>query len=367
MHLPHVNVSSIQFPRVQGFRGFISRTWRGVINLFFAVSFLGGALLTSQGVHAEALRLAHFMSPHHTMHKEMMAPWAKEVADKTDGELIIEIFPARQLGGSPPGQYNMAVGGIADIAFGLQGYTASRFPLSTVSELPGFANSAKDATAKLWTLWDEFLEREYHDTKLLAIWTADISIIATRDKPIRSLKDLEGMRIRTPSRLAGEALAALGASPVSMPITEVYTSLERGIVDGVQIPASAIKSFDLIEVANYFTVGAPLGFSPYFLTMNQSSYQGLPDDLRRILDGTIGKVLSNKAASAYERDREEVLAAIRENSKAEIVEIKKEERARWLEAAAPTIIEWLDLVDGAGMRRQGEEMIQQLELGSERK
>lgn len=367
MQLKQVNLSSVHRPGIRGILGFLTRAWRDVFRLVITVSVLTVALLTSQGVYAEKLRLAHFMSPQHVMHTEMMAPWAEQLRNETNGELDVQIFPARQLGGSPPGQYNMAVGGIADIAFGLQGYTASRFPLTTVSELPGFAENAHEATAKLWNFWEDYLQQEYRDTQPLAIWTADINIIVTRDKPVRTLEDLEGMRIRTPSRLAGEVLKALGASPVSMPVTEIYTSLERGIVDGVMIPASAAKSFELVEVANYFTLGAPLGFSPYFLTMNKNTYQGLSDDLRQTLNKTIGEALSDKGADAYEREGKAMLASVRDSSDAEIVELREGERDRWLEAVAPAVQQWLELIDNAGMRSQGEEMIQQLDLGSEHK
>ncbi|MCL7942944.1 TRAP transporter substrate-binding protein [Marinobacter sp. ATCH36] len=366
MQLKRVNVvSSLRF-RFQEFLSVFPCTRGGILNPVMAATLLTGAFIASPGAHADVLRLAHFMSPQHVMHEEVMAPWAKQIRDETGGELVVQIYPARQLGGTPPGQYKMAARGMADIAFGLQGYTPHQFPLSTVSELPGFAENANDATAKLWAFWDDHLQQEYADTKLLAIWTGDIAIIATRDKPVRTLEDLKGMRIRTPSKLSGNVLEALGASPVSMPVTEVYTSLERGIVDGVQIPLSAVKSFDLTEVANYFTTGAPLGFSPYFLVMNQKVYQGLPNNLRRTLDSTIGEALSEKGASAYEREREAILVSVRESTDAEIIELEEGEQDRWLDALAPVAQQWLELVDEAGVRSDGEKMLQQLGLGSER-
>lgn len=366
MQLKNVGQGNAHISIAQGCFDRIAYALRSVVRLVVAVSLVGAALFSAQEVYAKELRLAHFMSPQHVMHQNFMAPWAERVRQETNGELNIQIYPARQLGGSPSGQYNMAMGGVADITFGLQGYTASRFPLTTISELPGFADDAHDATTKLWSLWEGYLQQEYQDTQLLAIWTGDINIIATKDKPIRTLEDLEGLRIRTPSRLAGEVLVSLGASPVSMPVTEIYTSLERGIVDGVMIPASAIKSFSLDEVANYFTVGAPLGFSPYFLTMNKSAYSGLSDDLRLILDRTIGESLSDKAAAAYESEGQAVLSSIGGASDARIIELDSSERERWLAAVVPAVQEWLELVDNAGKRAQGEEMVQKLGLGSER-
>lgn len=365
MKLELVTIDRSKDPGFRQSAGSFSPTCRTVVGKSLAVCLLVLTLVMPQAVNAKELRLAHFMSPQHVMHTQLMAPWAEQIKHDTNGELVIHIFPARQLGGSPPGQYNMAVGGIADITFGLQGYTASRFPLSTVSELPGFADDAEEATGKLWSLWDEYIHQEYHDTHPLAIWTADINIIVTRDKPVRSLEDIEGMRIRTPSRFSGEVLKALGASPVSMPVTEMYTSLERGIVDGVMIPASAVKSFDLVEVANYFTLGAPLGFSPYFLTMNKRAYQGLSNDVRKTLNESIGEALSNKGAAAYQEEGDTVLESVKSGSAAEVVQLEAGERDRWLKAVAPAVREWLQLIDEAGARSQGEEMVQKLGLGSE--
>ena len=360
MKLGQICESSDQTIGGQGFNGSFFHACRGFFNTLVAACVVVGALGTAQGVQAENLRLAHFMSPQHVMHQEMMKPWAERVSEKTDGELTVEIFPARQLGGSPPAQYNMAVDGIADIAFGLQGYTASNFPLTTVSELPGFASDASDATAKLWTLWDDYLKQEYRDTKPLAIWTADINVIVSRDKPIRTLEDLEGMEVRTPSRFSGAVIKALGATPVSMPVTEMYTSLERGVVDAVMIPASAVESFELLEVANYITTEAPLGFSPYFLAMNKGAYEGLPDDLRQSLDQTIGEPLSETGADGYAGERAAVMFSIRGSEDVEMVSISEDERQRWLSAVEPAVERWLELAEEGGVRSEAEEMLQQL-------
>ena len=165
------------------------------------------------------------------------------------------------VGGKPPELYRQSVQGISDICFTLPGYTSSDFPMMALTELPGMATNADDGTRKLWTHFDKFLSGEFKDTKVLMLWNSDSASLMSRAKPIRTLDDLKGMRIRTPSAAQSAQLEALGATPVDMPANQIYNNLDRGVIDASMIPMSAALDFKLIEVTKYFTINAPLGRS----------------------------------------------------------------------------------------------------------
>ena len=298
-----------------------------------------GAALTFSGapLAAEELKLAHFMSPRHVMHSDMMAPWAEEIARATGNRLTVKIYPGSQLGGKPPTQYKLAADGIADIAFGLQGYTSSVFPRTTLTELPDFGANGVEATERMWGIFPKYLSEEYKDVKVLALWSNDEPVIMTKSRPVRRLEDLKGMKVRTPSSMQSKVLQALGAVPIDMPVTEMYNALDRGVVDALWVPPSTILDFKLMEVAKFYTVDLPQSRSPFFLVMNRKKYDALAPDLKKVLDEGTGKALSLKATAAYDRRGDEALKAVRGVAGTEIIKLAPAEQQRWRAALAPMI------------------------------
>lgn len=296
-----------------------------------------GLALSSAPLAAEELKLAHFMSPRHVMHTDMMAPWAEEIARATGNRITVKIFPGSQLGGKPPTQYKLAVDGIADVAFGLQGYTSSAFPRTTLTELPYFGETGIAATERMWSIFPKYLSEEYKDVRVLAVWSNDEPVIMTKARAVRRLEDLKGMKVRTPSAMQSKVLQALGAVPVDMPVTEMYNALDRGVVDALWVPPSTILDFKLMEVAKFYTVEVPQSRSPFFLVMNRKKYDSLAPDLRKALDDTTGKTLSLKATAAYDRRGEEALQVVRGTPGTEIVKLAPAEQQRWRAALAPMV------------------------------
>lgn len=296
---------------------------------------LASGLVSAGSASAEELRLAHFMSPRHVMDRVMMRPWSKQIAEISGNALTVRIYPAGELGKGPKDQYKRAVSGVADIAFGLQGYISAQFPATTLIELPGLAEDAPAATDMLWRVWESYLYREYKDTKVLALWTNEVAIIMTRDKPVRSLEDLKGMKVRSPSRLSAAMVEALGATPVSMPVTKMYNALKTGVVDALMVPPCVIIPFKIGEVAKYYTINAPLGRSPFFLVMNRKKWNSLSAYNRALIERTTGRDWSLRAAAAYETCGEKGLAKVRKEGSGEIIELSEAEQERWREVLKP--------------------------------
>ncbi|MDE0058465.1 MAG: TRAP transporter substrate-binding protein DctP, partial [Defluviicoccus sp.] len=191
----------------------------GVLSSRMLFGGTAAAMLLGLGAAAGAaeLKLAHFMSPKHPMDRFIMRPWSEEVAAKSGGSLKVRIYPGGALGKGPVAQYKRAVDGVADIAFGLPGFTSKLFPRVGVVELPGMAPTSSDATNAMWNAMGE-LAPEFRRVKLLALWTNERQVLMTRKQPIRSVADMKDLKFRVPSKTQGEAIKALGAVPVFMPI-----------------------------------------------------------------------------------------------------------------------------------------------------
>jgi TRAP-type C4-dicarboxylate transport system substrate-binding protein len=329
----------------------MSTTRRTFLKGTVAAAAATGVSAPSFGQATEELKLHSFVPPTHVIWTDVLTPWAKEVESLSKGRLTVRMFPAMQLGGKPPELYRQAVQGIADISFTLPGYTANDFPMMALTELPGTANSADDGTRKLWKHFDQFLAREFKDTKVLMLWNSDTASLMSRAKPIRTLEDMKGMKIRTPSAAQSAQIEALGATPIDMPATAIYNSLERGVIDASQIPMSAALDFKLIEVTKHFTIDAPLGRSPFLVAMNRARYEKLPPDLKKIIDDTTGLKLSLKGAETY--DKKNTLAIEAAKKDRDVILLSKAEHQRWLDAFKPMIKQKVDEAEKAGLPGRG--------------
>jgi TRAP-type C4-dicarboxylate transport system substrate-binding protein len=273
----------------------------------------------------EELKIAHFMSPKHPMDRFLMRPWAKEIAKVTNNDLTARIYPGGELGKGPRAQFKRAVDGVADITFGLQGYTSKQFPRTTLIELPAVAPDGIVATNRLWDVYDKYLAVEYKRVKTLAIWGAESPILMTKNKPIRKVSDIKGLKIRTPSKGQAGLIKALGATPVAMPVTRMYNALNTGVVDALMVPPSVILSFKIGEVAKYYTTGLPFGRSPFFLLMNRSKWESLSASQKAAVNKTTGRGLSLKGAKFYDKAGAKGLKSVSKGGKHEVITFSSDE------------------------------------------
>jgi TRAP-type C4-dicarboxylate transport system substrate-binding protein len=278
------------------------------------------SLVATPAVSAE-IKLAHFMSPRHPMDRFLMRPWTEQIAKATNNALTVRIYPGGALGKGPVAQFKRAVDGIADVTFGLPGFTSKIFPRTGVIELPGVA---KDAVAAANQLWDAFplLAPEWRRVEVLALWTNERQTLLTKKKAVRSIADLKDMKIRVPSKTQGITLKALGAVPVFMPINRVYNALNTGVIDGVMTGPSTIGSFKFDEVAKYFTTGMPLGRSPFFLVMNRDTWKKQSDAHKDIIRKTTGRAMSIKGSAFYIKAGKRGLAKVSKSDKHEVIVMK---------------------------------------------
>lgn len=305
-----------------------------------APAFALGLAVAAAPATAAELKLAHFMSPQHPMHEAVMVPLAEAVEEATDGELTIRIYPAGELGSGPNQQYRRALTGIADIAFNLPQYTPAAFDRSPLLHVPGLFDSPQQATRRIWEEIDA-LAPDFSEVELLAFWTNNPAMLFTRDTPVRSLADIEGLKIRAPDPVSAQIIEAWGASPVSMSATETYNAMSTGVVDGTLIGASAVGSYNLQEVSDYVTLNVPGALSTFTLIMNQQAYDGLSESQRAALDEASGESLSMLGAEGFAAAGERGLDALRA-ADVELLELSDEALAEFEAAMAGPINAYLE-------------------------
>jgi TRAP-type C4-dicarboxylate transport system substrate-binding protein len=298
---------------------------------------------------AKELKLAHFLPTRHTNHTVVMQPWAEEVAKRSNGSLTIKIYPSLQLGGTAPGMYNQVLSGVADIAFLTPGYTPTVFPRIGITELPYLTKDAQHATRIVRALFDAHIAPDFKNVKMIAYWAVDSHVIQSVN-PIRSLDDLKGKKVRSPSSVQSDVAKALGAVPVNMPITNVYTSLERGVIDGFFAGASAAFSFKLDEVVKSITLGGPGGNLPLVVVMNKKAYDSLSPEHKKIIDETSGFALGLRGAQAYDSQGDKNLDRARKREGVQVVELPAAEQEKIKKAAEPMIEAWIAAREKEGIK-----------------
>ena len=233
------------------------------------------------------LKIAHFVTPKNSYAK-WIAAWAKELEEKSNGALRVKVFPGAQMG-PPPKYYDIARRGQADIVWMVHGFTPGRFPLTEISNLPYMVSSAEVGAKMLNdpTLRAKFLDKEHKGVKPLMLWTHQPGVLHTAKKPVRSIEDMKGLRIRFASAPVKDMIVALGATPVGMPPTQMAESMQKGTIDGAFTDyVGAGLAFKLGPVTKYTTETYSYAVS-FCLCMNRKSYDSLPANLRTLIDDSI--------------------------------------------------------------------------------
>jgi len=312
---------------------------------------LGLAAVTASGAMAQevTLRLHQFLPAQANVPLLVLDVWADRVEADSNGRIKIERYPAMQLGGTPPELMDQVMDGIVDLVWTVNGFTPGRFPRTEVFELPFFVSDARAASYAYRMMHESILaDTDFADVVVLANWVHGPGVIHS-SRPVTSIADMAGLKLRTPSRLVGQLLAQLGAEPVGMPVTAIPENLSRGVIDGAVIPwevTTALRVAELVNNHTEFENSYPYTVT-FTLSMNRERYEGLPDDLREIIDRNSGVELSI-FAGGEQTDSDGPARQIAVDRNNNIITIPEAQVAEWRAAAQPVYDAWI-----ADLARQG--------------
>ncbi len=280
--------------------------------IFTMLALVAAALSCSPVMGEEVvLKFATTNAPTAHLNAQVLTPWAERITAEGKGVLRIELSHGTTLA-DQSNFYSRVLNDVAQISFGLHGTIAGKFPLTDVVALPFLSQKSEDASAALWRLYESGkLAKEYDDIQVLCMVVFPQLSIHSR-KPITSLDDVKGLKVRAGGNIASQVLQGLNASPVSMPTADIYQALAKGTIDATMVQWTAFQPFKLAEVTTHH-VDAPLGASSAMVFMSRKKFDSLPKPARDLIMKHSGEQFSRQFGVFWDRvqadDRKRVLAS----------------------------------------------------------
>lgn len=253
------------------------------------------------GAQAEEYVLSSWLPPAHPIVKNVIQPWADQVAEVTDDRITVRILP-RPLG-PPPAHFDMAADGIADITYGLHSFTTDdRFLRSRIGQFSFLGDDAAKTSVAYWDVYGGDLDAaaEHAGTHLLGLWVHGPGMFHNNQHKIETPEDFAGLKIRVPGGYTAELTEALGVTTQFMGPGDVYEKLSTGVIDGVTFPAEALKAFNLSQHVKYtMTVPGGLYNTSWFMVMNEDRWADLSEEDQAAISQISGVVLAETAGEAW--------------------------------------------------------------------
>ncbi|UWQ18496.1 TRAP transporter substrate-binding protein [Jannaschia sp. M317] len=313
-------------------------------NTLIATS-LATTLLALPAAAAEVtLRFQHFVNPTSANPKHFMQPWADAIEEQSGGRIEVQLFPFMQLGGAAPTQYDLIADGAIDGGWVIPGYQPGRFPEAEALELPFMVTkSAEEASKAAWTFTEQHLMDDFADVHVIAAHMHGRGLVHKKGAAPETVADFAGLDLRGPSRTATLLLRKLGANPVGMPVPAFPEALAKGVLDGGVITWEQAPPLKLDELTDSHTdvAGDKSLYNLYFIwAMNKAVYEGLPDDLKQVIDDNSGMMASAWAGRAHDIGDAEAKLVI-EATDNQIAEMSTEATAEIIALGEEVTAEWI--------------------------
>lgn len=298
---------------------------------------------TAKKVEKVVFHMNHFMPAVHPVHTNMLEPFAKEVFEKTEGRVEVVIHPGNALA-SPPDTYDAVVSGVAGMGFVLPAYTPGRFPMSQILEYPFMFTSALQANMTAKAMTPLLSEYEYTDTKLLWFGGTDLGHILLKNE-VKNLSDLKGEKLRSPGPIYNDVIEKLGGVEVSLPVSDLYDAMDRGIVNGTVMAPSALISFRLMEVTNQI-IELNMYSTPLIMFANKDLWNKVSEADQKIIMAAVDS-FPERIGTQYNKEVEHAMSLAKEKGK-DIYQFPDADMKEFHAIVEPLIKGWIKELDDAG-------------------
>lgn len=269
---------------------------------------------------------------------DIFHPWTKRINELGKGVVHIDVRDGFSIA-NRSNFYSRVLENVVQIAFGPQGSVSGMFPRSSVVELPFEAKNTADASVALWRLYKTgLLNPEYKD--IIPLWMASEPLASLHMVgPVKTLDNLDGLRILVPAKVQGEEIARLGGTPLALPLEDAYTALQRHTVDGMYFPWTGLQTFKLGEVTSYH-IDTTLGGGAVMVFMARKKFESLPAAVRKILQENSGEAMALKHGASLDRVQAEIREKMKADPRQKVVTLSPREEKLWRRRLASVAAAW---------------------------
>lgn len=290
------------------------------------------------------LTYSNFFPPTHIQSK-LAEQWCREVEKRTHGKVKIDYFPGGTLTKAKQ-CYDGVVEGISDIGLSVLAYSRGRFPIMAAVDLPLGYTSGTQATLTANAVYDKYKPGELSDVYPMYFHAHGPGLLFTTEKPVASLADMKGLKIRSTGNSA-KLVKALGGTPVAQSMPTSYQSLQKGVVDGSMHPMESNKGWKLAEVVKFGTNDYAVAYTTtFFVVMNKDKWASLDAETRKVIT-EINREWAFKHGKAWDESDLAGKNFFLEKG-GQTINLDEKESAKWVNAAKPVIQNYHDSVSGHG-------------------
>lgn len=319
-----------------------------VLATVFTGAVIGVLAFGGRGLAEESKVHLKFSTWHPPASREVQTVWKpmlEELKKRSNGRITYTLFAGGALG-SGPEHFDIVKNGLSDFGYFTATWTPGRFPLSDVLSLATWVDG-KDISTEIGNrMSDAMLHKEFEGVKVLELNGCIQSFLWTK-KPVHTLEDVKGLKIRTPGGHQTNYIKAIGAEPVFMPLGDVYLALETGTIDGVVTCPPLVVAFKLPEVVKY-GVKATFGCVTEGVVMNQKTWDNLPDDLKPIVEEVVGNPF--RTTHGLTRETYKTLIEDIQAKGVTLYELPAEEQARWSARFQEETKKWVADLEAKGLQ-----------------
>lgn len=308
-------------------------------------------MLTSTAVNAATTLRFGYEAPRSDTQHIAAKKFNELLKEKTKGELKLSLFPDSTLGNAQT-MISAVRGGTIDIEMsGSPNFTGLE-PKLNVIDIPFIFKDREHVYKVLDGEIGQGLlkDLEAQGLKGLAFWDVGFRAFSNSKRPVTQPGDIKGLKVRTNQNpMYIQAFTLLGANPVPMPLSELYTALETRAVDAQEHPIGIFWSAKLYEVQKYLSQ-TNHGYTPLIVVMNKAKFDSLTPELQQAI------VEAAKEAGQYQRDlneknEQDIIANLRKSG-VEVIEkvdtapfkaiIEADVRKSFIEKHGDTLVKEID-------------------------
>lgn len=276
-----------------------------------------------------------------------------EVEERSDGRLTFDVTAPNSL--CPAEEISVCTqDGRADVGVAIPDYTPQIFPSITVVSVPFVA---ADQQALMQSLYDVNHEHEgamqvweSNNLEMIAHWSAGRLTLGSPE-PVESVDDMAGLKWRVSGPYLQSAVEAAAGSNVALTAPETYEGVERGVADAVGFAIDGATDYQLMELLPYWTDPGTGHYNTFGMWFNLDVYEGLPDDLREVVDEVTADLNSGDGTRAFSEVAETQCTTLQEHENVEDFDQWSDEATEeWHDLVGDELLQmWVSEAEGNGL------------------